>query len=148
MQFLSLNYLPADFDLFRRYLKQIIPWMFILDHAHYSRWLSVFVHDLQRLEDTDKNILQNFMEGCFVVNESGKPFSCKAKDQAHKQNNKRIKGDGGAVEILDSEEALLKLAINGPVLAKILEKFTSAFACMCKMHLFHFSYRIWAKSTV
>ena len=88
------------------------------------------------------------MEGCFVVNKSGKPFSCIAEDQAHRQNNKRIKGDGGAVEILDSEEALLKLPVSGLVLAKILEKFTSAFACMCKMHLFHFSHRIWAKSTV
>ena len=122
--------------------------MFALDHFHYSRWLSVFLHDLERLEDTDENVFQNFMEGCFVVNKSGKPFSCIAEDQAHRQNNKRIKGDGGAVEILDSEEALLKLPVSGLVLAKILEKFTSAFACMCKMHLFHFSHRIWAKSTV
>ena len=122
--------------------------MFALDHFHYSRWLSVFLHDLERLEDTDENVFQNFMEGCFVVNKSGKPFSCIAEDQAHKQNNKRIKGDGSAVEILDSEEALLKLPVSGLVLTKILEKFTSAFACMCKMHLFHFSHRIWAKSTV
>ena len=122
--------------------------MFALDHFHYSRWLSVFLHDPERLEDTDENIFQNFIEGCFVVNKSGKPFSCIAEDQAHKQNNKRIKGDGGAVEIFDSEEALLQLPISGPVLAKIVEKFTSAFACMCKMHLFHFSHCIWAKSTV
>ena len=138
----------ADFDLFRRCLKQIIPCMFVLDHAHYSRWLSVFLHDLERLEDTDESIFQNFMEGHFVVNKSGKPFSCIAEDQAHKQNNKSIRGDGGAVEIFDSEEALLNLVISGPVLAKILEKFTSAFACMFKMHLFHFSHRIWVKSTL
>ena len=122
--------------------------MFVLDHVYCSRWLSVFLHDLVMLEDTDEKIFQNFMEGCFVVNKSGKPFSCIAEDQAQKQNIKRIKGDGGAVEIIDSEDALLKLPISGPVLAKILEKFTSAFACKCKMHLFHFSHRIWAKSTV
>ena len=51
------------------------------------------------------------MEGRFVVNKTGKPFSCIAEDQAHEQNNKRIKGDGGTVGILDSEEALLKCAI-------------------------------------
>ena len=62
------------------------------------------------------------MEGCFVVNKSGKPFSCIAEDQAQEQNNKRVKGDGVAVGILDSEETLLKWAINGPVLAKILEQ--------------------------
>ena len=84
----------ADFDLFRRCLKEIIPWMFALDHVHYSRWLSVFLHDLERLENTNENIFQNFMEGRFVVNKSGKPFSCTAEDQAHEQNNKCIKGDG------------------------------------------------------
>ena len=62
------------------------------------------------------------MERRFVVTKSGKPFSCIVEDQAHKQNNKRIKGDGGAVEILDSEEALLKWAISGLVLAKFLEQ--------------------------
>ena len=50
----------ADFDLFRRCLKEIIPWMFALDHVHYSRWLSVFFHDLERLEDTNENILSEF----------------------------------------------------------------------------------------
>ena len=61
------------------------------------------------------------MEGRFVFNKSGKPFSCIAEDQAHEQNNKRIKGVGDAVGILNSEEALLKWAIRGPVLAKTLE---------------------------
>ena len=82
--------------------------MFALDHIHYSRWLSVFLHDFERLEDTKENIFQNFIEGCFVVNKSGNPFSCKAGDQTNKQNNKRIKGDGDAFGILDSGEALLK----------------------------------------
>ena len=82
--------------------------MFALDHIHYSRWLSVFLHDLERLEDTKENIFQNFIEGRFVVDKSGNPFSCKAEDQTNKQNNKRIKGDGDAFGILDSGEALLK----------------------------------------
>ena len=85
--------------------------MLALDHIHYSRWLSVFLHDLERLDDTDENIFQNFMEARFVVNKTGKPFSCIAEDKAQEQNNKRIKEDGGTVGILDSEEALLKWAI-------------------------------------
>ena len=93
--------------------------MIALNHVHYSRWLSIFLHDLERLEDTNENISQNFMEGRFVVNKSGKTTSCIAEDQAHEQNKKRIKGDRGAVGTLDSEKALLKWAISGPVLAKI-----------------------------
>ena len=88
--------------------------MFALNHVHYSSWLSVFLHDLERLEETNENISQNFMEGRFVVK-----TSCIAEDQAHEQNKKRIKGDGGAVGTLDSEKALLKWAISGLVLAKI-----------------------------
>ena len=91
--------------------------MFALNHVHYSSWLSVFLHDLERLEDTNENISQNFMEGRFVVK-----TSCIAEDQAHEQNKKRIKGDGGAVGTLDSEKALLKWAISGPVLAKITKQ--------------------------
>ena len=62
------------------------------------------------------------MEGHFVVNKSGKPFSCIAEDQAYKQNNKRIKEDGSSVGILGSEEASLKWLISGPVSTKILEQ--------------------------
>ena len=91
----------ADFDSFRRCLKEIILWMLALDRVHYSRWLWVFLHALERLEDTNENIFRNFMEGRFVVNKSGRPFSCIAEDQAHEQN---------------------KWAINGPVLTKVLEQ--------------------------
>ena len=39
----------ADFDLFVRSLRDIIPWMFALDHVHYARWLPVFLEDLLAL---------------------------------------------------------------------------------------------------
>ena len=75
--------------------------MLALDHVHYSRWLWVFLHAFERLEDTNENIFQNLMEGRFVVNKSGRPFSCIAEGQAHEQK---------------------KWAISGLVLVKILEQ--------------------------
>ena len=36
----------ANFDLFVRCIKDILPWSFALDHVHYSRWVSVFLYDL------------------------------------------------------------------------------------------------------
>ena len=66
--------------------------MLALDHVHYSRWLWVFLHALERLEDTNENIFQNFMEGRFVVNKSGRPFSCIAEGKAHEQNKWAISG--------------------------------------------------------
>ena len=48
----------ANFDLLLRYLQNIIPWLFAMDLAHYSRWMSVCVHDLRRLPDTHPDVFQ------------------------------------------------------------------------------------------
>ena len=42
-------------------------------------------------------------------------------DQAHEQNNKVVKVNGGAIEILDHEAALLKWAVAGPIISKMIE---------------------------
>ena len=44
-----------------------------------------------------------------------------ATDQAHEQNNKLVKIDGGAVGILDNEAALLKWAVASPIISEILQ---------------------------
>ena len=36
-------------------------------------------------------------------------------DQAHEQNNKLVKIDGGAIGILENQNALLKWAVAGPI---------------------------------
>ena len=35
----------ADFELYVRCVQDILPWMFSMDHIHYSRWMSVFLFD-------------------------------------------------------------------------------------------------------
>ena len=42
-------------------------------------------------------------------------------DQAHEQNNKILKTDGGVIGILDNPTALLKWAICGPVIGNLPE---------------------------
>ena len=72
--------------------------MFALDHVHYSRWLSVFLHNIEMLEDTNKNVFQNFMEGCFVVTKSGKLFSCIAESKGHEETTKVLNEMGVLLE--------------------------------------------------
>ena len=72
--------------------------MFALDHVHYSRWLSVFLHNIEMLEDTNKNVFQNFMEGCFVVTKSGKLFSCTAEGKGHEETTKVLNEMGVLLE--------------------------------------------------
>ena len=97
----------ADFDLFVRCLEDILPWVFALDHVNYARWLAVFVQDLKRIPN-QRNVFHEFLRGRFTVQKTGLVFSNMGADQAHEQNNQVIKADGGAIGILDNENALLE----------------------------------------
>ncbi len=106
----------ADFSHFLVCLKNIIPWMFALDHTHYARWISVFIKDLSHL---DPPVYDAFQKGFFTVKRSKRDFSNMGVDQAHEQNNKMVKIHGGAIGILDNENALLRWAVSGPVVAEV-----------------------------
>ena len=57
-----------------------MPWMFALDHTHYSRWQSVHIRDMMALEHRHPDILAEFMAGHFVVRKTTKKFSAMAID--------------------------------------------------------------------
>ena len=49
------------------------------------------------------------------------------QDQAHEQINKSVKVNGGAVGILDNDNALLEWSTASPVITEILEKFNDGY---------------------
>ena len=53
LELLLLRYIRSlrvgNFKLYVESLTQIMPWMFALDQAHYSRWLSVHIRDMTTL---------------------------------------------------------------------------------------------------
>ena len=116
----------ANFDLLLRCLQDIIPWLFAMDLVHYSRCMSVFIHDLRRLPDTHPDVFQRFQEGQFTINKSARVFSNMSIDQAHEQNNKLVKIDGGAIGILEEDTALLDWAISGPQISQMLQIFSNS----------------------
>ena len=87
----------GDFQVFLTCLEKIAAWMFAIDHVHYARWLPVFINDLKALKTRHPEVYREFISGKFTINQSGKPFSSIGIDQAHEQNNKLVKIDGGAV---------------------------------------------------
>ena len=97
----------GDFHLFLECLKLMLPWFFTLDHTHHSRWLSVFVQDLLSLKQKPNETYQAFLKGIFTIRKSNKVFSNISIDQAHEQNNKILKTDGGVIGILDNPTALI-----------------------------------------
>ena len=76
-------------------LGKIIPWMFVLDHYHYARWMTVHVRDLLTLENTCPTTHEQFLNGNFVTQKTSHRFSALAHDQVHEQRNAMAKGDGG-----------------------------------------------------
>ena len=62
------------------------------------------------------------MQGSFSFTKSKRPFSRMALDQVHEQNNKIIKGQGGASGLLnlEDESALIRWETCGPDVGRIL----------------------------
>lgn len=113
----------GDFHMFVRSLEDIAPWMFALDHVHYARLLPVLINDLKLLPLKHPSIYKEFLEGKFVFQKTKRAFSCLAEDQAHEQNNKIVKIDGGAIGILQDPAALLKWMVAGPEITRMLQSF-------------------------
>jgi len=55
LELLLLRYIRSlregNFALYVESLTQIMPWMFALDHTHYSRWLSIHIRHMMTLAD-------------------------------------------------------------------------------------------------
>ena len=113
----------GDIHMFVRSLEDIAPWMFALDHVHYARWLPVFINDLKLLPVKHPSIFKEFLKGKFTFQKTKRAFSCLAEDQAHEQNNKIVKIDGGAIGILQDPAALLKWMVAGPEITRMLQSF-------------------------
>ena len=111
----------TDVDLYVGCIQDIVPWMFALDHIHYSSWMSVFPFDLQQIPGQHPIIFQHFLNGKFTVKKANRVYSNMGEDQAHEQNKKKIKIDGGAIGILENETALLEWAVSEPQIVKILD---------------------------
>ena len=75
------------------------------------------------LPTTHPEIVQEFRAGNFTVQKMNRPFSAIPIDQAHRQNNAIIKGDGGAVGLTDNPSALWRWMVAGPEVARIIKEF-------------------------
>ena len=103
-------------------LTAIVPWMFALDHTHYSRWLSVHIRDMLLLKEKHPSIFTESCAGNFSVNKTSNKFSAMALDQCHEQNNATVKESGGAIGLLTNPSALRSWMVAGPEIARMVSK--------------------------
>ncbi|XP_065660439.1 uncharacterized protein LOC136084312 [Hydra vulgaris] len=113
----------GNFNMFFSALEQVIPWMFALDHTHFSRWLPIFLCDIKMLPHRYPEIHTEFCKGFFAFQNTRRPFSSMTTDQAHEQNIKIINGNGGSISILDNPSALMKWMVCEPLFLELLERF-------------------------
>ena len=78
------------------------------------------------LEQKNPDIATQFAEGKFVVHITQHTFSAIALDHAHEQNNKLIKGDGGAVGLTENASHLLRWMVSGPETARLVNEFQTS----------------------
>ena len=93
-------------DMYLDALTESVPWSFALDHSNYACWVPVHFKDMANLSDRNPEIVNKFNAGHFTAPKTNRLFSAIALDQAHKQVNECIKGDGGAVGLTDDPNAL------------------------------------------
>ena len=112
-----------NFQLYVDVLEELVPWFFVTDQQNYARWIPVHIRDMRSLPENIKEQLHQF----WVFSKSGKRFSAMPLDQAHEQNNAKVKDTGGAVGLTENPAALKRWAVAGPEQARILEEFESSY---------------------
>ena len=126
---------PHDFEVTIGSLLPLFPecpGLFALDHTHYSRWVPIHIRDMMTLQEQHPDTAIQFSLEGSVVHKTKRPFSSIAIDQAHKQNNKVVKKDGGAVGLLQNTKSLhvLRWMVAGPKLARVIRDFEFEDNCL------------------
>ena len=113
-------------DLYVVMLETILPCFFALNRTNYSRRLPIHIRDLKYLPLQHPALYSEFKSAKCVVHNSVRRFSGIPIDQAHEQNNKLVKGDGGIIGITGNEGALDRWIMSGPEVSRLLNEFHSS----------------------
>jgi len=127
----------ANFELYLESLTKIVPWMFALNHTHYSRWLPVHIRDMTLLSEKQPSIYAEFCAGKFGIHKTCNKFSAMAIDQCHEHNNAVVKESGGAVGLFTNPGALRRWTVAGPEVARMVTEFESLQSCNQTTHHQH-----------
>ena len=93
-----------------------MPWLAAFDNSNYLRWGCIFLCEMYRLS---ASATDEFVKCYFTLKKSEIFFQLSELTNPQK-NNKPVKTDGGAIGILDNDEALLEWAVSGPYIANMV----------------------------
>ena len=104
------------FSLFTASFEALLPWLAALDNSNYLRWGCIFFCEMYR---PSASATDEFVKCYFTLKKSEIIFQLSQLTKPPK-NNKPVKTDGGAIGILDNDEALLEWAVSGPYIANMV----------------------------
>ena len=125
--FSSRSIRERKFENSRALLSALTKYFFALDHTNYARWTPVSLFDLENFKEMipdEYEQLKNF----FTVTKTRSKLSAIALDQAHEQNNAKIKDIKGGLAFLcsDNKSTLLKWSLYSPEFLRLEEEYETA----------------------
>ena len=121
-----------NWKMYVKSLKILCSWFFALNHHLYARWASVHIRDIETLEESGSDLIEEFVQGNFVVTKSRNRFSAIALDQNHEQCNATLKGKGGTTESFQKDEAFRRWLVTQPKLFELTRDMTSLVGYIMK----------------
>ena len=112
-----------NFALYIEALEALVPWFFALDHHNYARWVPVHIRDMKTIPSGIREQLQQF----WIFRKTLHQFSAMPLDQAHEQNNAKVKEAGGAIGLTENPIALKRWMVSGPEQARLLAEFETQY---------------------
>ena len=103
-----------NFSLYVEVLERLCIIFFALDHVNYARWIPIHLRDMKSLPDSIKEEFAKHHH--WVLSKTNNKFAAIPFDQAHEQENKIVKGSGGAVGLTENPIAfrcVLKCKLSG-----------------------------------
>ena len=110
-----------NFSLYVQLLEELTPLFFALDHVNYARWMPVHIRDMKSLPAPIKQEFEN--DRHWVISKTMNSFLAIPFDQAHEQENKVVKGSGGAVGLTENPVAFKRRMLSGPEVARLVTQF-------------------------
>ena len=91
----------CNFKLQAEVLHRLLSSYFIYEHYKYAHLLAIHCFDLYTIDTKFSDIYNLLMKGNFSFQKSHRKFSIMDLNQIYEQNNKLIKGCGGASDLLN-----------------------------------------------
>ena len=116
----------GNFKLHVEVMYKLLSWYFVIyDYHNYACWLTIHFFDLYIIDTKFPDVYNFLSKGSFSFQNSHLEFSRMGLDQTHEQNNKLIKGCGGANYLLNKvkDSALFRWETWSPEIARVILEF-------------------------